>query len=173
MRGGSGNREETGIFLELLAERHAGEVINTGLLDSLARQREVIELPDFPMSTLDFIRGQELAHIRLLERSIRILGGSASAPSARARRLERSSEHLRRIVREESGGFVGSLEALLFAELRDEIGWETLLPLAGSCLGPLAWEFRGALLEEREHAVILRDWITRADKLPYPDRRSA
>jgi hypothetical protein len=173
MRGICGDRKCAGFFLELLAERHAGEVISTGLLDTIARHRERIELPEFPMSIFDSIIGQELAHIRLLERAMRILGGSPSAPSARARQLECNSEHLRRIVREERGGFVGSLEALLFAELRDEVGWETLLPFAGTCLGSLAWEFRGALLEKKEHARILRDWIARAHSSAYPSRRPA
>lgn len=162
MRGISGRKDEAGIFLELLAERLAGEVITVGLLDALARRREAVDNLEFSMNTIDLLRGQELAHVRLLERGIRILGGSLNAPSPRARRLELCSEGLRRVLREGTGGFAGALEAVLFAVLREEAGWEALLPLAGACLNTLAWDFRGALLEEQEHVRVLREWLALA-----------
>ncbi|MGZ3650423.1 MAG: hypothetical protein ACXVB9_01925 [Bdellovibrionota bacterium] len=174
MREVPGLRADSAVFLDKLTERLAGEQINIGLLDSLAGKTETLDDGEFPAATIERIRSQELLHARLLERAIRIVGGNSSIPSLSSTRLRESSECLQRIVQRPGGGFAASLEALLLAELRDGKGWEPLITLAERAgLGLLAWEFRGALMEEREHAVILQEWLDRCDERAAQGRWSA
>ncbi|MGZ5074930.1 MAG: hypothetical protein ACXWBL_17435 [Usitatibacter sp.] len=165
MRGISGRRDGAGLFMEQLSERLTGEIISVVLLDALARQRESLPCDDFPLATIDLVRAQELSHVRLLERSIRILGGAPARPSPGARRLAQSAECLPRIVYTRCD-FADSLDAILVSALREAQGWEELVPLAESFVGFLAWEFRGALLEKRDHLRLFREWLDRLQSAP-------
>jgi hypothetical protein len=156
MQGISGHKQEAIRFLVLLADQLAAEVINVGLLDALIHQNELQECTPVSMGLFDLIREQDLGHMRLLERSIRILGGNLTTLSPRAGRRKLGSDWRRRTLRAEAAGLADSIEIILSTELCSEIGWEGLAPLAGACLGSLAWEFRGVLLEKQEHVKLLR-----------------
>jgi hypothetical protein len=161
MRGNSGNLVAGRDMLDSLAERLAAEQINTGLLDALARKAEShggVE-PDL----IDRFLQQELSHTLLLERSIRAFGGNPAVASDGARRVAGANAVLQRTVQDSSTSLRDALDALLVAESGDVLGWERLVQLAESSgFGALAWEFRGALLEEREQERTFREWRDRS-----------
>jgi hypothetical protein len=169
------DRSETfSALLDKLGERLACGQLNTGLLDALARKHQRQGISGAPLSAIERFRAEELAHVRLIERTLRFLGGSGATPSPSAQAVAASAGALQRVAQDSAVSFAASLEALLLAELRDALGWELLIPLAeGSRLDWLAWEFRGALLEAQEHVRAVRGWLSLPPAAPVELYRRA
>lgn len=153
--------EQFPIFFDKLGERMAFEQIGVGLFDALARKRQGLDgEQDFSLETIERFRQEELSHLRLLERSLRTLGGNLAVPTRSASLINTASLGLQKIVQNSFTSFTDSLEAMLIAELTDNTGWELLIPLARQAnLVELAWEFQGALQEESEHLRTFRSWV--------------
>lgn len=156
MRFATGRLEAGRSLLGAFAERLSVEQVNAGLYYALSSRLD----PFSPYrEALERFLQQELRHISLVERTVRRFGGHPAASSPSARSQCASIASLQRIVQDSAASPEDCLEALLLAVLRDRLGWEKLVTRADALgLATSAWEFRGALLEEREQADTLARW---------------
>ncbi len=159
MRGRAESNSEVADLLGLLTERVAGEQVIVGLYHAMIQRLESIDKFAIVRGTLDRFLLQELRHTRLLERAIRRLGGNPAMASRGSRQLGVFLGGLQKIVQDSSASFPEALEAMLMAVLCERVGWENLINLADrKCLSFLNWEFRGALMEEKEQESVLTVW---------------
>jgi hypothetical protein len=181
MKGGSPS-----VFMDKIGERIAFERGGTRLYEALitkyaavqALGEEVLtpadELPpldggtapgsiagETPLETLLRIRGEELAHFRMLCAAMEKMGGDPTAQTPCADVIATASMGIIQVVTDPRTTLAQCLNAMLTAELTDNAGWELLVQLAEDAgETELAGRFLGALGEEQEHLAIVQGWLT-------------
>ncbi|NIM42673.1 MAG: ferritin Dps family protein [Hydrogenophaga sp.] len=144
---------EAGSELPTAAEAIAAQGEQGASLDTLRQE--------LPMQTLQRIRDEELQHFHLLCQAMRRLGGDPTAQTPCADVAATASAGIVQVITDPRTTLAQSLNALLTAELSDNAGWELLIQLteqAGE--DELTGAFLGALAQEAQHVLIVRQWLT-------------
>lgn len=168
-----GERPE--MLMDKIGERIAFERGGTRLYDALIRKYEVVEelgaiadLPQVPgsgeedaLDTLMRIRDEEHEHFLMLAEVMESLGGDPTAQTPCADVISTASIGLIQVVTDPRTTFAQCLTAVLTAELTDNAGWELLISLADNAgEDEIAERFRTALVEEEQHLLTIRAWVT-------------
>jgi rubrerythrin len=114
-----------------------------------------------PAQTLARIRAEELSHFQMLCAAMETLGGDPTAQTPCADVIATASMGLMQVVTDPRTTLAQSLNAVLTAELTDNVGWELLIQLAEDAgETELTGQFLGALSQEQEHLMIVKAWVT-------------
>ena len=155
--------ESMSVFMDKLGERLAFERSGTRLYDALIRKFKASDpLPGGPtLEELLEIQADEHRHFQLLEAAMKSLGGDPTAVTPSADIAAVASMGIPQVIADPRTTLKQSIDAILVAELVDNDGWNLLAALAEK-LGheKLADEFREALIEEQDHLMRVRGWVT-------------
>ena len=170
------------IFLDKLGERLAYERAGTRLYEALilkfeaARQTRDDVLPPVQFDledgslrntegaaeALHRIRSEELAHFQMLSKAITTMGGDPTSQTPCADVTAMASSGFMQVLNDPRTTLAQCLNAMLAVELADNAGWELLASLADAAgENELAGEFLGALAQEQQHLLIIKQWLTR------------
>jgi hypothetical protein len=181
-----------GVFLDKLGERLAYERTGARLYDALIlkynaaaqlAKGEVLPAiliqgedgesqPQAPADQLlHRIRSEELEHFQLLSDAIVAMGGDPTSQTPCADVMALASSGFMQVLNDPRTTLAQCLNAMLAVELADNAGWELLASLADDMgESDLAGQFLGALAQEQEHLVIVKQWLT---GLVYEDPKPA
>jgi rubrerythrin len=170
-----------GVFLDKLGERLAYERTGTRLYEALilkyeaASQADADVLPpvesadedgsvlatESAADTLARIRSEELEHFQLLSEAIISMGGDPTSQTPCADVTALQSSGFMQVLNDPRTTLAQCLNAMLAVELADNAGWELLANLADAAgESDLAGEFLGALAQEQQHLLIIKEWLT-------------
>jgi rubrerythrin len=181
-----------GVFLDKLGERLAYERTGARLYEALilkfnaARQAggdDVLpairlgaesdrgEEAETAEQLLHRIRSEELQHFQLLSEAIVKMGGDPTSQTPCADVTAMASSGFMQVLNDPRTTLAQCLNSMLAVELADNAGWELLASLADDMgEADLAGQFLGALAQEQEHLVIVKQWLT---GLVYEDPKPA
>jgi hypothetical protein len=155
----SGARLYDALILKFEAAVKAGgkDVLPTVRLeaqDGTARPQESAE------QLLHRIRSEELEHFEMLKEAITAMGGDPTSITPCADVAALASSGFMQVLNDPRTTLAQCLNTMLTAELADNAGWELLASLADD-VGEtaLAGLFLGALGQEQEHALIVKQWL--------------
>lgn len=168
-----GERPE--MLMDKIGERIAFERTGTRLYDALIVKYQALAEtdgePGLPVpldasaesvsDTLLRIRSEEHQHFLMLCEVMRSMGGDPTAQTPCADVIATASMGIMQVVTDPRTTLAQSLNAMLTAELTDNAGWELLISLAVDAgEDEIADRFRAALVEEEQHLVTVRTWVT-------------
>lgn len=182
-----------GVFLDKLGERLAYERTGARLYEALilkfnaaarlAKDADVLppvmlEGEDGQTRTTETaeelllrIQQEELQHFQLLSDAIVTMGGDPTSMTPCADVTALASSGFMQVLNDPRTTLAQCLNAMLAVELADNAGWELLASIADDMgEADLAGQFLGALAQEQEHLVIVKQWLT---GLVYEDPRPA
>ena len=150
------------VFMDKLGERLAFERSGVRLYQGLLSKFDVFGSWDGGPSRADLahIRDEEYEHFLLMQRTIKELGGDATAVTPSANLQGVISAGVPCAIADPRTDLRECLEAILAAELVDNDGWTTLIDLArASGHDEHADAFGEALEHEEEHLANVRAWL--------------
>ena len=174
------------VFMDKIGERIAFERGGTRLYEALLGKYEAVhalgtevlppadQLPpmdgsgaapgsvagETPLDTLLRIRNEELEHFKMLCLAMQKMGGDPTAQTPCADVAATQSMGIMQVVTDPRTTLAQCLNAMLSAELTDNAGWELLSSLAdASGESDLAGRFLGALAQEQQHLLIVKQWL--------------
>ena len=152
------------VLLDKLGERLAFERQGTRLYEAFLQKLEQMpsgESVGPSVEDLGHIYEEELAHFKLLQKAITVIGGDATVETPSADVIGVLSHGVQQIVSDTRTTIPQTLQAVLNAELADNDGWQMLIELAGT-LGhsTLVKQCEKAFQEEQEHLENVRAWLT-------------
>jgi rubrerythrin len=155
-------------LIDRTAERLAFERTGVRLYDALLDKFDVAGSFDGgpERKELQTIRDEELAHARMLQETLEMLGADPTAvtPSADLAAIE--SQGIGSVLADPRTSVGQCLHALMVAELADGEGWTLLRSLADE-MGQkdISSRFSRAEEEERRHLSSVRSWVTAHSRL--------
>jgi hypothetical protein len=153
------------VFVDKLGERLAFERTGTRLYEALLVKLEAASVHEGGPTRLELenIRDDERRHVLVVKDAIEKLGADPTAMTPSADLVGVASLGLVQALTDPRTTLTQCLDVVLVAELADNDGWKGLVSLATS-LGfeDLAQPFRAALLEEEDHLMRVRGWISAA-----------
>ena len=171
-----------GVFLDKLGERLAYERAGVRLYDALllkfdsATQLDKGDVlpavqiegedgkaraPETSEEMLNRIRSEELEHFQLLSEAIIKMGGDPTSQTPCADVTALASSGFMQVLADPRTTLAQCLNAMLAVELADNAGWELLASLADDMgEADLVGQFLGALAQEQEHLLIVKQWLT-------------
>ena len=157
--------EKPEVLIDKLGERLAFERSGTRLYEALIAKCE--QTPDEglvpPLVELRRIHDEEAQHFRLLAEVLESLGADPTAQTPSADVSAVMSQGLLQVVADPRTTIPQCLNAILVAELTDNASWELLLQLADDGgHDALAERLRGALAEEEQHLLSVKQWLAAA-----------
>ncbi len=156
-------RTKPNLVIDKLAERCAFERTGTRLYEGVIAKLEARGTFQGGPSReqLVHIHGEELAHFKMLAKTIEELGADPTAMTPCADVTSVASSGLVQVIADPRTTLAQALQAILIAELADGDGWQMLIELcedAGE--DDLAEQFEDALREETEHLAMVRSWLS-------------
>jgi rubrerythrin len=175
------------LFMDKIGERIAFERAGTRLYEALITKYQAVhgmgqevlpaadQLPpmddrgvapgsvagESPLETLHRIRNEELEHFKMLCAAMEKMGGDPTAQTPCADVTATASMGIVQVLTDPRTTLAQCLNAMLTAELTDNVGWELLVQLAEDAgENELAGRFLGALGQEQEHLAIVKGWLT-------------
>jgi hypothetical protein len=152
-------------FLDKLGERLAFERTGTRLYEAVIAKLDVADPhPGGPThSDLELIRNAEHRHFAMLRDALLQLGADPTAMTPCADLVAVAGLGWVQAITDPRTTLNQCLDILLIAELADQGGWELLIALAEQLeLDDLAHQFQAALVEEGQHVLRVRGWVTAA-----------
>lgn len=153
------------VFIDKLGERLAFERTGVRLYDALLAKYEAAHIHEGGPSRADIeqIREDEIRHFALVRDALLQLGADPTAMTPSADIIAVSGLGWVQVLTDARSTFSQCLTVMLAAEAADTEGWELLVTMA-EALGfdELATQFRLALVQEEEHAVKVRSWLSKS-----------
>lgn len=150
------------VLLDKLGERLAFERAGTRLYEGLIAKFDVFGSWDGGPAREDLVRihQDEHRHFLLVKSMIERLGSDPTTVTPSANVQAVASMGLVKVISDPRMNLKESIEAIAVAELTDNDCWANLAELLrASGHSELAEEAEEALLQEREHLSLVRDWI--------------
>jgi rubrerythrin len=151
------------VFLDKLGERLAYERTGVRLYQALMVKWEASSVKHERPERRDLERlcDDELRHFGMLERAIEKLGADPTVVTPCADVMAVGSSGCLQVLTDPRTTFTQALSTMLTIELTDNDSWRLLIQLArGLEHDDLASEFQGALVDEDEHLVLVRRWLS-------------
>lgn len=112
------------------------------------------------LADLQHICEEELNHFKMLDQAIRELGGDPTAQTPCADVSGVASLGMIQVITDPRTTVAQSLETMLSVELTDNACWELLIDLVAQAgHDQLVERFRGALVNEEQHEVMITRWV--------------
>jgi rubrerythrin len=153
------------VFIDKLGERLAFERTGTRLYEAaMAKVAAADAHPGGPArSDLELIRDAEHRHFAMLRDALLQLGADPTVMTPGADLVAVAGFGWVQAITDPRTTLNQCLDILLIAELADHGGWELLIGLAEHLeFEDLAHQFHAALVEEEQHVMRVRNWITTA-----------
>ena len=153
------------VFLDKLGERLAFERTGTRLYEAvMVKVAAADPHPGGPSrADLAAIHGAELCHFAIVRDAIRQLGADPTAMTPCTDLISVAGLGWVQAVSDPRTTLNQCLDILLMAELADTSGWQLLIELADQLgFDDLGRQFRSALLEEEQHVLRVRGWLSTA-----------
>lgn len=150
------------LFMDKLGERLAFERTGTRLYEALISKYDAFgSFTGGPTrEDLEHICKEEYGHFTMLQSAIEQLGGDPTAVTPSADLQATASHGVMMVIVDPRTTLFQSLEAILVAELTDNVGWETLASLAQRAgENTLMQQCEQALVTEQEHLTKVRTWL--------------
>jgi rubrerythrin len=157
--------EHSNVFMDQLGARLAFERSGTRLYEALLIKHEAANVHEGgpTREELEEIRDEELEHAAMLAECIERLGADPTSVTPSADVQSVASHGVLQVVADPRTTLSQALEVVLIAELADNDAWQLLAELAeGLGQDELAQQFRHALVQEEEHLVRVRRWLSAA-----------
>lgn len=155
-----GNAPE--VWFDKLGERAAFERGGVRLYQAMIGKVEATAHPEKValLGDLNHILEEEFRHFQMLADAIEDMGGDPTAQTPCADITAVSSMGLIQVLTDPRTTLAQCLQALLSAEMTDNVGWELLIELAqqgghDTLLEP----FQKALASEQEHETMIKGWL--------------
>jgi rubrerythrin len=151
------------VLIDKLGERIAFERTGVRLYEALLAKLAAADVHQGgpTRDELERIRDDELRHFALVKDAMESLGGDPTAMTPCADIVMVASGGLIQVVTDPRTTLAQALDAALVAELTDNDGWAMLIDLAdGLGQDEMVASFREALIEEEDHLVRVRGWLT-------------
>lgn len=153
------------VFIDKLGERLAFERTGVRLYDALLAKYEAAHVHEGgpTRAELEQIREDELRHFALVRDAVMELGADPTAMTPSADVTAVSSLGWIQVLTDPRSTLSQCLAVMMSAEATDSEGWDLLVAMA-EALGfdDMATQFRLALVEEEEHVIKVRTWLSRA-----------
>jgi hypothetical protein len=156
---------EPSVFVDKLGERLAFERSGTRLYEALIAKLEAATVDAGGPTRLELerIHSDEHRHFLLVCDAMKQLGADPTAITPSADLIGVASSGWGQVLTDPRTTLTQCLDILLIAELADVEGWSLLIVLAdGLGFEHLAGRFRNALIEEQDHMLRVRRWLTAA-----------
>jgi hypothetical protein len=153
------------VFLDKLGERLAFERTGVRLYDAVLVKLDAAEPHPGGPSKADLaaIRGAELCHFAILRDALLQLGADPTAMTPGADLVAVAGLGWVQAVTDPRTTLNQCLDILLMVELADNGGWHLLIELADQLgFDDLGQKFRTALVEEEQHVLRVRGWLSTA-----------
>jgi rubrerythrin len=153
------------VFIDKLGERLAFERTGTRLYEALLAKFEAGDIREGGPTRLELerIRDDEHRHVMLVRDAIVQVGADPTAMTPSGDVAGVASVGWIQLLTDPRTTLTQCLDVILIAELADNDGWILLVDLAEALeLDDLARQFRIALLEEEDHLMRVRGWISAA-----------
>lgn len=153
------------VFLDKLGERLAFERTGVRLYDAVIVKLEAADPHPGGPSKADLaaIRGAELCHFAVVRDAILELGADPTAVTPGADLIAVAGLGWVQAVTDPRTTLNQCLDILLIAELADNGGWQLLIELADQLgFDDLKQRFRTVLVEEDQHVLRVRGWLSAA-----------
>ncbi|MBA3539851.1 MAG: ferritin-like domain-containing protein [Deltaproteobacteria bacterium] len=153
------------VFIDKLGERLAYERTGTRLYEALLAKYEAAEVHVGGPSRqeLEQIRDDERNHVILVKEAMEYIGADPTAMTPGADIVGVAGSGWVQVLTDPRTTFTQCLDVILMAELTDVDSWTMLVELAGGLgFDDLADQFRTALVNEEDHLVRVRGWLTAA-----------
>jgi hypothetical protein len=153
------------VLIDKLGERLAFERTGTRLYDALLAKLEAANVHEGgpTREQLERIRDDEIRHFALVRDALLRLGADPTAITPGADVIGVAGQGWVQVLTDPRSTLSQCLVVMLSAEVADGEGWELLAALTESLgFDELAKQFRLALLEEEQHAIEVRTWVTAA-----------
>jgi rubrerythrin len=151
------------VFLDKLGERLAFERTGARLYDALLAKYEAASVhPGGPTrEQIEKIRDDEIRHLAIVRDAMLQLGADPTAMTPGADVIGVAGSGWAQVLSDPRSTLSQCLVVMLSAEVADGEGWQLLVTLAESLgFDDLATQFRTALVEEEQHAMQVRAWVT-------------
>ena len=157
--------EKPEVLIDKLGERLAFERTGARLYEALIAKCE--QTPDEglvpPLVELRRIQAEEAQHFRLLVEVLESLGADPTAQTPSADVSAVMSQGIMQVITDPRTTIPQSLNAILVAELAENASWELLVQLAeDGGHDTLAERLRGALVQEEQHLLSVKQWLAAA-----------
>lgn len=155
-----GELEAEALLLDKLGERLAFERAGVRLYSSLIRRCEV-EYPEANIEGLRKIREEEREHFEYVRDCIENLGGDSTAQTPCANAIGVANAGLVQLMNDPRTDLPQAVQAILVAELADNVAWEMLILLSEQCgVGETDLDkFKRAKQEEEDHLIFVKSWL--------------
>jgi len=153
------------VFLDKLGERLAFERTSVRLYEAVMVKVEAADPHPGGPSKADLaaIHGAELCHFAIVRDAIAQLGADPTAMTPGADLIAVAGLGWVQAVADPRTTLNQCLDVLMMAELADSNGWQLLVELADQLgFDDLVRQFRTALVEEEQHVLRVRGWLSAA-----------
>lgn len=150
------------LWMDKLGERLAFERSGTRLYEALVSKHDAFgSFAGGPSKgDLEAILQEEYSHFTMLSTTIEQLGGDPTVVTPSADLHATASHGIVQVIVDPRTTLLQSLEAILIAELADNVCWEALIALAAQAgEDTLVQPFEQALVTEQEHLMKVRAWL--------------
>jgi len=150
------------LWMDKLGERLAFERSGTRLYEALVSKHDAFgSFAGGPSKgDLEAILQEEYSHFTMLSTTIEQLGGDPTVVTPSADLHATASHGIMQVIVDPRTTLLQSLEAILIAELADNVCWEALIALAAQAgEDTLVQPFEQALVTEQEHLMKVRAWL--------------
>jgi hypothetical protein len=150
------------LWMDKLGERLAFERSGTRLYEALVSKHNAFgSFAGGPSKgDLEAILQEEYSHFTMLSTTIEQLGGDPTVVTPSADLHATASHGIVQVIVDPRTTLLQSLEAILIAELADNVCWEALIALAAQAgEDTLVQPFEQALVTEQEHLMKVRAWL--------------
>lgn len=148
------------VFIDKLGERLAFERSGVRLYDLFIAKCEAGAIRGlFSLNDVKHIQEEEAQHFKLVSEVMESIGADPTAQTPAADAIGVASMGLVQVLSDPRTSLAQGLDALLTAELVDNVAWDMLIQLAeGHGMTDTAEQFRRALAEEDEHLEKVKQW---------------
>jgi rubrerythrin len=151
------------VLIDKLGERLAFERTGARLYDALLAKFEAAHVHQGgpTRQAIEQIRDDEVRHYALVRDALLQVGADPTAMTPSADVIGVAGQGWVQVLTDPRSTLSQCLVVMLGAEVADAEGWELLATLADALgFDELATQFKLALIEEEEHAVRVRAWLT-------------
>lgn len=153
------------VFIDKIGERLAFELAGVRLYDAmLAKAQATTDSDPQLLNDLNHFRAEELEHYNITVAALRALSADPTTQTPCADTVSVASAGILKVIVDPRTNLSQSLNALLSAELIDNVGWDLLIELAEQTNQEESMinNFKKALHQECDHLATIKTWLEKS-----------